>query len=213
MANSYSDFRNEYEKDGLTRSNLNNDPFKQLNNWIVEVMGNGEPEPTAMSLSSVDTLGQPHSRIVLLKGLENDGLRFFTNYKSDKGSQMSSNNKVAALFFWPLAERQVRVEGQVQKVSDDISDTYFFSRPRESQIGAWASPQSKQVGSYEDLADRYTEIEKRFEGQDVPRPPFWGGYCIVPHSFEFWQGRPGRMHQRYRYTLNGASWEIKTLAP
>jgi pyridoxamine 5'-phosphate oxidase len=157
--------------------------------------------------------GRPHARIVLLKGLTGEGLFFYTNYESAKAVEMDSNPAVAALFFWPLLERQVRIEGEVRKITPAESDHYFSERPRESQIGAWASPQSQVVESTEVLGQLYAKAEQRFEGQPVPRPPFWGGYCILPVSFEFWQGQPARMHHRFKYHQEKGMWQVDQLAP
>ena len=192
---------------------LNGNPLKQLELWLQEALETGHPESSAMNLSTVDGLNRPHSRMVLLKEIANGGLVFYTNYQSDKGFQMAQNPNVALLLFWPLLERQIRVEGTIEKVSAQTSDAYFSTRPRESQLGAWASPQSRVVTSQEDLDQNYAVMLQQFQGQKVPRPPHWGGYRVIPDLFEFWQGQPGRMHHRFRYCRNENGWIIEQLAP
>jgi pyridoxamine 5'-phosphate oxidase len=167
----------------------------------------------AMVVSSVDASGQPHSRVVLLRGVNEDGLKFYTNYSSNKGQELEQNNKVALNFFWPTVERQVRVEGELHKLTDAESDAYFNSRPRESQIGAWVSPQSSTIESRDVLNERFREFTDKFEGHPVPRPAHWGGYIIRPTFFEFWQGRPSRLHDRLTYQMIDGSWKISRLAP
>jgi pyridoxamine 5'-phosphate oxidase len=184
-----------------------------MESWLFNAIQTGQPEPLAMQLSTVGLDGRPHSRIVLLKGIEDGVLVFFTNYESAKGKELQENPKVAGLFFWPQLERQLRIEGSVTKVSEETSEAYFATRPRESQIGAWASPQSNVVDSQEKLVRLYETAEKRFVGQPVPRPTHWGGYAIKPVLFEFWQGQPGRLHHRFRYEEEGNIWKITQLAP
>lgn len=208
-----SDIRQNYTKGFLNKQDLNPDPIKQLENWIFDAISVEHPEPSAMQLSTVDADGRPHSRVVLLKGIEAQNLLFYTNYNSHKGKDLEQNSKVAVLFFWPLLERQVRVEGTASKVADVQSDLYFSSRPRESQIGAWASPQSAVVSSPAELEQRYKEIENQFKDLDIPRPLHWGGYAIKPDYFEFWQGQPGRMHHRLCYRRHEDKWMIEQLAP
>lgn len=208
-----SEIRDVYSKGVLERETLNRDPLKQLEIWLQQAIDTGHPEPSAMHLSTVDALHRPHARVVLLKGIEQDGLVFYTNYQSDKAIQIAQNAQVALLFFWPLLERQVRVEGRAEKVSDETSDVYFAGRPRESQLGAWASPQSRVVGSQEELNLLFSLAEERFQGQPVPRPPHWGGYRVIAERIEFWQGQPGRMHHRYRYCRDVNEWIVEQLAP
>ena len=212
MKNSLSNIRTDFTKSGLWITDLLKDPLKQLEKWLDEAVVAELPEPTAMNLSTVDSLGKPHSRIVLLKGLK-EGLIFYTNYKSNKGKQIKSVPFVSALFFWPQLERQIQINGKIEKVGKIDSDTYFASRPRESQLGAWASPQSQVVDSYDSIERRYLDYVEKFQGKDVPRPPHWGGYHIIPESYEFWQGRPGRLHQRYQYVKKAGKWDIMILAP
>ena len=203
--------RKSYEKHSLEIEDLKNTPHEMLEFWLSEV--EELHDFNAMTVSSVDASGQPHSRIVLLRGLNEEGLKFYTNYASHKGQEVEQNNKVALNFFWPSVERQVRVEGELHKLSDAESDVYFHSRPRESQIGAWVSPQSSIIDSREVLNERFREFSDKFEGHEVPRPAHWGGYIIRPHYFEFWQGRPNRLHDRLTYKAVDGSWKISRLAP
>ena len=186
--------RKSYEKHSLEVEDLKATPHEMLEFWLSEV--EELHDFNAMVVSSVDASGQPHSRVVLLRGVNEDGLKFYTNYSSNKGQELELNNKVALNFFWPTVERQVRVEGELHKLSDAESDAYFNSRPRESQIGAWVSPQSATIDSREVLNERFREFTNKFEGHPVPRPAHWGGYIIRPKYFEFWQGRPNRLHDR-----------------
>lgn len=206
--------RKEFTQGGLAPESLAADPRQQLQLWLDEAIAVEHTEPNAMTLATAGADGRPHARVVLLKGLEEGGLVFYTNYQSAKGREMAENPWVSVLFFWPLLERQVRVEGKVQQLPSELSDAYFASRPRASQLGAWASPQSEEVSAYEVLEQRFREVEERFKGRPVPRPPHWGGYLLVPDSYEFWQGRPGRLHQRYRYVSSeGSDWRREVLAP
>jgi pyridoxamine 5'-phosphate oxidase len=206
--------RHNYERAILLESNAAKNPFDQLQMWLDHAKAEGIMDFNAMSLATVNADGYPHSRIVLLRSLNKEGLVFYTNYNSHKGQEMTENNKVGLNFYWNTMERQVRVYGVVHKVSEQESDDYFNSRPRESQLGAWASPQSEEVRTREELETRYAEAEAKFKDQAIPRPPHWGGFRIVPHYFEFWQGRPGRMHDRLVYIVDsGFEWYIKRLAP
>lgn len=210
--NKLSNIRTDFTKNGLWITDLLKDPLQQLEKWLDEAVASELPEPTAMNLSTTDSLGKPHSRIVLLKGL-NDGLLFYTNYKSNKGEQITAVPFVSALFFWPQLERQIQVNGKVEKLNETDSDTYFASRPRESQLGAWASPQSQPIEFYDLIERNYLEYVDKFQGKEIPRPPHWGGYRILPETYEFWQGRPGRLHQRYKYIKKSNKWKILTIAP
>ena len=203
--------RKSYEKHSLEVEDLKATPHEMLEFWLSEV--EELHDYNAMVVSSVDASGQPHSRVVLLRGVNEDGLKFYTNYSSHKGQELEQNNKVALNFFWPTVERQVRVEGELYKLSDAESDAYFNSRPRESQIGAWVSPQSSTIESREVLNERFREFTDKFEGHPVPRPAHWGGYIIRPNYFEFWQGRPSRLHDRLTYQMIDGSWKISRLAP
>ena len=203
--------RKSYEKHSLEVEDLKATPHEMLEFWLSEV--EELHDFNAMVVSSVDASGQPHSRVVLLRGVNEDGLKFYTNYSSNKGQELELNNKVALNFFWPTVERQVRVEGELHKLSDAESDAYFNSRPRESQIGAWVSPQSSAIDSREVLNERFREFTNKFEGHPVPRPAHWGGYIIRPKYFEFWQGRPNRLHDRLTYSLVEGNWSIGRMAP
>ncbi len=203
--------RKSYEKHSLEVEDLKATPHEMLDFWLSEV--EELHDFNAMVVSSVDASGQPHSRVVLLRGVNEDGLKFYTNYSSHKGQELEQNNKVALNFFWPTVERQVRVEGELHKLSDAESDAYFNSRPRESQIGAWVSPQSSTIESREVLNERFREFTDKFEGHPVPRPAHWGGYIIRPKYFEFWQGRPNRLHDRLTYSLVEGNWSIGRMAP
>ena len=203
--------RKSYEKHSLEVEDLKATPHEMLEFWLSEV--EELHDFNAMVVSSVDASGQPHSRVVLLRGVNEEGLKFYTNYSSHKGQELKQNNKVALNFFWPTVERQVRVEGELYKLSEAESDAYFNSRPRESQIGAWVSPQSSTIESREVLNERFREYTDKFEGHPVPRPAHWGGYIIRPNYFEFWQGRPNRLHDRLTYRLHDGAWKISRMAP
>lgn len=203
--------RKSYEKHSLELEDLKETPHEMLELWLSEV--EELHDYNAMVVSTVDASGQPHSRVVLLRGLNEEGLKFYTNYSSHKGQELEQNNKVALNFFWPTVERQVRVEGELHKLSDAESDAYFHSRPRESQIGAWVSPQSSIIESREVLNERFRSFTDKFEGHEVPRPAHWGGYLIRPNYFEFWQGRPNRLHDRLCYKLSESTWKISRMAP
>ena len=209
--------REEYTRGGLSEEDLEPEPCDLLQQWLDEAIAAGLYDPTAMVVSTVSATGRPSSRMVLLKGLDRRGLTFFTNYSSRKGEELAGQQAVSVVFPWHALQRQVRAEGTAARLSDEENDEYFASRPRDSQIGAWASPQSRVVGSREDLDKRYAEATARFAGRPVPRPPYWGGFLITPEVFEFWQGRRGRMHDRFRYrrvpTRPSAPWQVDRLAP
>lgn len=205
--------RAEYGDAGLDVAKAGADPWRLWQQWFDEAAAAGLHEPNAMIVATVDPDGGPAARTVLLKGVGPDGFRFFTNTASRKGRALAQEPGCALLFPWHPLERQVRVDGVAVPLPDADVAAYFASRPRGSQIGAWASPQSQVVAGRDDLDARYREVEERFAGQDVPVPPDWGGYRVVPARFEFWQGRPGRMHDRLRYTATDAGWTIDRLAP
>ena len=198
----------------LDPEDLGPDPIAALGRWVDEAVAAGAPSPNAMLLASVDADGQPHARYVLLRGLAADGLRFFTNRESDKAIQLDSGGRAAATFGWHEAHRQVRVTGPVSRLSAEDDDAYFASRPRATQIGSWASDQSRPVESRELLDRRVAELTDRFAGGPVPRPEHWGGYLLRPEAIEFWQGQPDRLHDRIRFTSDGESgWTVERLQP
>ncbi len=207
-----ADVRREYARETLDEKSVLHSPFEQFSLWLDEAVAANVPEPTAMTLSTVNDVGQPSARVVLLKGLDH-GMVFYTNYESRKGTDLLANPKAAILFFWPELERQVRAEGVVEKVSRTESEEYFRSRPYASKIGAWASAQSSPVPSRMELEGKYKIIEKLYPENDVPLPPHWGGYRLLPTVFEFWQGRPNRLHDRIRYTAHAQGWKIERLCP
>jgi pyridoxamine 5'-phosphate oxidase len=166
-----------------------------------------------MNVSTVSKEGKPSSRIVLLRNFSENGFVFYTNYNSKKGNDISENNSAAINFFWPQLERQIRIEGKLQKVDSKISDEYFASRPHDSQLGAWASNQSEVLKNRQELEEKFAALEKKFAGINVPRPEHWGGYCLVPDSIEFWQGRPSRIHDRIKFTTVNNEWKIERLSP
>lgn len=209
---SLRDRRVQYETAGLDRNDLHPDPMTQWQRWYDEAESAGVTEPNAMTLSTIDTDGVPDSRVVLARGADERGFVFYTNLESVKSKQLK-NGGASAVFAWLDLHRQARVRGSVERVSDAESDGYFASRPRGSQIGAWASPQSQPIADRAELEQLVESTTQRFEGVAVPRPPYWGGFLLRPTSFEFWQGRPSRLHDRFRYTLTNGRWMIERLAP
>jgi pyridoxamine 5'-phosphate oxidase len=208
------DLRREYTQRGLREEDLALDPFMQFGAWFDEVAQADIREPNAMTLATATPDGRPSARMVLLKGVDARGFTFFTNYESRKGGELDANPRAALVFFWVQLERQVRVEGRVERVSDEESDAYFASRPEGSQVGAWASKQSAVLPDRGPLEARYEELRAQYEGREVPRPPFWGGFRVVPETVEFWQGRVNRLHDRLRYRRQGdGSWVVERLSP
>lgn len=208
-----SDIRNEYTIKSLDFNDVSFDPFNQFRVWLDEAIDAEVPEVNAMCLSTLGLNGFPNARIVLLKEMDH-GFVFFTNYKSEKGQEIEANPKASMTFFWPELERQVRILGLIEKVSEKESDEYFLSRPRGSQIGAWTSPQSATIADRNELNSRLEEMEKRFSSEPLTRPDFWGGYRLLPFKIEFWQGRPSRLHDRICYEKQSdGSWKISRLAP
>jgi pyridoxamine 5'-phosphate oxidase len=205
--------RREYEARGLRKADLLADPLEQFTRWFDEARNAPLLEPNAMTLATVDAAGQPAARTVLLKAIDRRGLTFYTNLESRKARELAANPNAALLFWWPPHARQVRFEGAIEAVADAEANAYFASRPRGSQIGAWASAQSSVIADRAALEAAEQQIAQRFAGGPVPRPPFWGGYRLVPERVEFWQGRTNRLHDRLRYTRHAERWRIERLAP
>ena len=204
--------RNDYALKTLDEADVDRDPLKQFGVWMVEAIHAQVPEPTAMSLATVGAAGRPAGRIVLLKGLDPKGFVFFTNYESRKGRELAAHPFAALTFLWKELERQVRIEGAVEKVSADESSAYYATRPLGSRIGAWASPQSEPIADRGWLERRWAELTALY-GEAPPRPPHWGGYRVKPDFLEFWQGRRSRLHDRIAYSREGERWKVSRLAP
>ncbi len=211
---SIADIRKDYKLKSLSENDVAADPVEQFGRWWNEAVQSELEEVNAMTLATATADGRPAARIVLLKDYNEEGFVFFTNYDSHKGEEMKDNPYAALVFFWAALERQVRIEGTVEKVPAEESDAYFVSRPRGSRIGAWASPQSKVISSREVVEKNVTAMERQFGEGDIPRPQHWGGYRVKPVLIEFWQGRPSRLHDRILYTADDAGkWKIERLAP
>ncbi len=209
-----ADLRKEYSRQGLSERDVNLNPFQQFQTWFDQALAAQLLEPNAMTLATVTVEGKPAARIVLLKQFDQRGFVFYTNYESRKGQELGQNPWAALVFWWSDLERQVRIEGQVEKVPDPESDAYFHSRPWGSRLGAWASAQSQVVSDRQLLEHRLAELERKYQDQDIPRPPHWGGYRLAPTSIEFWQGRSNRLHDRLHYRLLGdGNWLIERLSP
>ncbi len=209
-----ADIRKDYMLAALDEDIVGHDPIAFFQKWFSQAQEAHITEVNAMSLATADSHGIPHARIVLLKGLDPHGFVFFTNYDSAKGRDMNANPHAALVFFWKELERQVRIEGIIEKVSPGESDAYFQSRPAGSRIGAWASPQSEEIPDRNILDKNYSKYEAEFSNKDIPRPIYWGGYRVIPNHIEFWQGRPSRMHDRILFTKNEeGTWNRSRLAP
>jgi pyridoxamine 5'-phosphate oxidase len=208
-----ADMRREYTVRGLNEADALADPVEQFRVWFQQAAAAGVPDANAMTLATATPDGRPSARVILLKHFDAGGFAFFTNYHSRKGRELTANPVAALLFFWPELERQVRIEGGVGLVSAEESDAYFRNRPRESRLGACASPQSDVIPGREVLDRQVAELARQYPGDDVPRPPHWGGYRLVPDQFEFWQGRPSRLHDRLCYVPRAGGWQVQRLAP
>lgn len=207
-------YRKSYDKKALEESELPESPVQLFSSWFKEVEeAGGVEEANAMTLTTFGLDGFPKARIVLLKQFDNDGFVFYTNYQSEKGKAIANDNKVCISFFWPNLERQVIIKGEVDKISKEGSNDYFQSRPRGSQLGAWASDQSNVVESREILEEKLASLEKKYQDKEIPKPDFWGGFCVKPIEFEFWQGRPNRLHDRIRYVAKKNTWKRERLSP
>lgn len=215
MAHDLSDYRKSYEKQELLEENCPENPIELFRKWFIAAdNSNLVDESNAMTVSSIGLDGFPKSRIVLLKKYTWEGFIFYTNYNSEKGKAFANNNRTCLSFFWPGLEQQIIIKGNIEKLAKNLSDGYFESRPEGSKLGAWASLQSEVVASRKDLDNRLAEYQTTYKGKDIPRPEHWGGYMVKPISIEFWQGRPNRMHDRIRYTLQkDYSWKMERLEP
>jgi pyridoxamine 5'-phosphate oxidase len=205
--------RKEYLLRGLSEEELDANPFTQFRRWFQEALDAPLLEPTAMTLATATKDGRPSARMVLLKHVDERGFIFFTNYASRKGEELLENPRAALLFYWDALERQVRVEGEVERTSRELSQEYFASRPFASRIAATISQQSSVIAGRKELEQRFRELAEQYNGKEVPLPPFWGGFRLIPQTFEFWQGRENRLHDRLRYSKQGHAWKIERLSP
>ena len=208
-----SSLRENYTKGGLLEEELPDHPIILFKEWFDEAVQSGTHEPNAMALATTDIDGHANVRYVLMKGIREESIQFYTNYESEKGKELSVNPYASVVFWWPELERQVRIRGSVKKMSERESTAYFKSRPRSSQIGAWASDQSRLAHGREELEERFKNEEEKYGVEEIPKPPFWGGYEIHIEQVEFWQGRPGRLHDRVRFTRHESKWKKKRLQP
>ncbi|MBF2005563.1 MAG: pyridoxamine 5'-phosphate oxidase [Chlorogloeopsis fritschii C42_A2020_084] len=214
MEKTLADLRKDYTLQGLSENDIDPNPFIQFQKWFDQALDAQLPEPNAMAVATATPDGKPSARMVLLKDFDERGFVFFTNYNSQKGQELAENPQAALVFWWAELERQVRIAGYVEKVSEQESDEYFQSRPFNSRLGAWASHQSEVIASREELEQRLQALQAKYENQDIPRPPYWGGLRVIPTEIEFWQGRPSRLHDRLLYTrLDEHSWKIERLSP
>jgi pyridoxamine 5'-phosphate oxidase len=214
MDKNIADLRKDYTLQGLNVSEVDQNPFIQFKKWFDQALTAQLPEPNAMTVATSTPEGKPSARMVLLKDFDESGFVFYTNYNSQKGQDLAENPQASLVFWWVELERQVRISGRVEKVSENESDEYFYSRPFNSRLGAWASNQSEVIESREVLEKRLQELQAQYENQDVPRPRHWGGLRVIPAEIEFWQGRPSRLHDRLLYNrLNDGGWKIQRLSP
>ena len=210
---SLQNLRQEYRSAELLEQDIDQNPFQQFKKWFEQALGAQLYEPNVMTLATASATGVPSARIVLLKGFDEQGFVFYTNYESHKGRELAENPQAALVFFWPELERQVRIEGTVEKVAPEVSTAYFHSRPQGSQIGAMVSPQSQVIKNRAELENHIVVLKEKYQDQEIPRPSHWGGYVVKPNLIEFWQGRPSRLHDRIRYKLVDGNWIIDRLAP
>ncbi|MDZ8084507.1 MAG: pyridoxamine 5'-phosphate oxidase [Nostoc sp. DedQUE12b] len=214
MDKTVADLRKDYTLEGLSELEVELNPFIQFKKWFDQALAAQLPEPNAMTIATATPDGKPSARMVLLKDFDERGFAFFTNYNSHKAQQLAENPQAALVFWWAELERQVRISGYVEKVSETESDQYFESRPAKSRLGAWVSNQSEVIESREVLERRVQEFQSKYENQEIPRPPHWGGLRVIPTEIEFWQGRPSRLHDRLLYSrLDNSTWNIERLSP
>jgi pyridoxamine 5'-phosphate oxidase len=213
MPLSLGDLRRDYTLARLDETSVSPDPLIEFGRWFEEALKAEARDPNAMTLATANAEGAPSARIVLLKGFDERGFVFFTDYRSRKGAELAENPRAALVFYWPELERQVRITGGTMQTDRQESEEYFRSRPRGSRLGAWISHQSQVIAGRQQLDERVPELERRYPGDDVPLPPYWGGFRLRPDSIEFWQGRSSRLHDRIRYGRNGESWRIERLSP
>jgi len=214
MKKDLGNYRKSYEKSALMEDTISDNPMELFQKWFHEAEQSDMEEPNAMTISTIGLDGFPKGRVVLLKRFTYEGFIFFTNYESEKGKAIEKNPKVCLSFFWPVLERQIIIKGTVTKIAENMSDGYFESRPTGSKLGAIVSDQSSVIPSRDVLENKLTALEKHYENREIERPPYWGGYLVAPLSIEFWQGRPNRLHDRIRYTLQkDYNWKIERLAP
>jgi len=214
MQKDLGDYRKSYDKSELTEDSISDNPMELFQKWFYEVEASeGVDEPNAMTISTIGLDGFPKNRVVLLKKYTYEGFIFYTNYKSEKGKAIANNPNVCISFFWPNLERQIIIKGSAEKIAKNLSDGYFESRPDGSKLGAIVSDQSAVIPSREVLEEKLRTLEKKYENKEIARPDWWGGYIVKPISMEFWQGRPNRLHDRMRYTLENVDWKMERLAP